>query len=171
MGAHSQIIRIEGFLSYLDSISPYHPDIMLEVKDKNISALKCLLCKSGEPAIGLLEREWGRYKYLVLEHSQSHYSHVRSILKDKNAYPALPMFQAIEAALRLPVEIGDAVNAAAHVWGYFKDLATPSQKAAFHKELRAFQDGSAPLERVKRALWKLAQTYQDAYLLQSYYFV
>lgn len=171
MGAHSQSISIEGFLSYLNAISPLHPDVMLEVKDKNISALKCILCMSAEPAIGVLEREWGRYKYLVLEHSQSHYLQVRSILKDKKAYPALPMFQEIEAALRLPVEIGDAVNAATHVWGYFKDTATPSQKAAFHKELRAFQDGSAPLERVKHALWKLAQTYQEAYLMQSYYFV
>ena len=46
-------------------------DVMLEVKDKNISALKCINCVSNT-GIGMLEAEWARYKYCVLELSLIH---------------------------------------------------------------------------------------------------
>ncbi len=42
-GAHSDTIAINEFMQFYESIIDINPDIMLEVKDKNISALKCMV--------------------------------------------------------------------------------------------------------------------------------
>ncbi|MHC1786512.1 MAG: UV DNA damage repair endonuclease UvsE [Christensenellales bacterium] len=170
-GAHSPGIAIDPFLAFWASLGEPAPDIMLEVKDKNLSTLKCILCTAQDGRIGLLEGEWARYKYLVLERSQAIYQQIRRLLKDKGCYPALPFYRLVEAALRLAPDRGSAINAAAHVWGYFKDVATPAQKKAFAAQLAAFSSGEASLDALKRRLYKLAEAYDMTYLLGSYYFL
>jgi UV DNA damage endonuclease len=170
-GAHSQSIDIDPFLNFYNSLEEPVPDIMLEVKDKNISALKCMLCTNGNRNIGALEREWGRYKYLVLEHSQRHYQQIRQLLKDKTSYPATAFYRLVEAALTQPVDTGSTVNTAAHIWGYFKDIASSNQKAGFQRMLDGYLASQVPLSSVKRMLFKLAEIYKQEYLLQSYYFI
>lgn len=41
-GSHSSSISINEFLNYYNEIKEFNPDIMLEVKDKDISAIKCI---------------------------------------------------------------------------------------------------------------------------------
>jgi UV DNA damage endonuclease len=41
-GAHSESIRLEDFAAYYESLEGLDLDIMLEVKDKNLSALRCI---------------------------------------------------------------------------------------------------------------------------------
>lgn len=41
-GSHSETIDIDQFLSFCNSIKDLEVDIMLEVKDKNLSAVKCI---------------------------------------------------------------------------------------------------------------------------------
>ena len=145
-------------------------DVMLEVKDKNLSAIKCMLCLAENPRIDALEREWGRYKYAVLEHSQHHYQRIRSLLNDKTEYSAVAFYNLVESALEHPVDIGSAANAAMHVWGYFKKEASDKSKAEFERLLKGYLEGQVSLERLKRLLYKHAQAYDENYLLQSYYF-
>ncbi|MBA4348062.1 MAG: UV DNA damage repair endonuclease UvsE [Clostridiales bacterium] len=125
-GAHSDTIAIDPFLDYCRSLPYNAPDIMLEVKDKNRSAVKCVLCASL-PNQYLLETEWGRYKYAVLERSPNDYQFIRELLKDKLGDHALLFYQTVERALALSVDTGRAVNALEHVWGYFADMASPSE--------------------------------------------
>ena len=170
-GAHSASINIDEFMDFYHSLAGERPDIMLEVKDKNVSARKCLLCVETYDNLSELEKEWGRYKYLVLEHSQSHYQAIRELLKDKSAFPALAFFRLVQNALALPVDRGSAINAASHVWGYFKDLADPAQKRQYMKALDAYAAGKGSLAAVKRRLYSLAEQHGQAYLLSSYYFL
>lgn len=76
-GTHSQTIDVIQFLEFVNNIQDREFDIMLEVKDKNVSALKCMLVTSQKPNVSLVETEWGRYKYWLLEHSHSHYFNQR----------------------------------------------------------------------------------------------
>jgi len=41
-GSHSQTISVDEFAEFYEALPASKPDIMLEVKDKNISALKCI---------------------------------------------------------------------------------------------------------------------------------
>lgn len=167
-GAHAESLRLDPFLTFYRQLSGMDIDIMLEVKDKNLSALKCIHCVSNM-GIGALEAEWARYKYCVLERSPAHYQAIRKLLRDKGAYPAPELYRMIEESFDLPVLTGHAVNAAQHVWGYFKDKTTVAQKKRFEGLLQKFASGEASLQAVKKALLLLAENTQEDYLLNGYY--
>lgn len=167
-GAHSETIRIDKFLEYYIQLEGMNIDIMLEVKDKNISALKCINCVSSK-GISMLEIEWARYKYFVLERSPEIYNKIRQILRDKSSYQALEMYRMIEAAYDMPVVIGNAVNAAQHIWGYFKENASETEKKRFERTLSKFSAGEAELKSVKNNLLLLSKKYNEDYLINGYY--
>ncbi|WP_087033573.1 hypothetical protein [Trichococcus palustris] len=123
-GAHTDTIVLDTFLAFYEKLEDKQIDIMLEVKDKNLSAVKCVNATLPEKRLSLLEKEWGRYKYTILEKAAADYQSIRTLLKDKSAYPVTEFYRLIEDA-----------------------LAT-----------------------VKRQLLKLAEKYEEVYLLQSLYF-
>lgn len=167
LGAHSPTIVVESFLKFYEGLPDI--DIMLEVKDKNLSAIKCINCTSNQ-GISSLEAEWARYKYSVLEHDLAVYQTIRKLLKDKSVYPALEMYRLIESALATEIQVGSAINAAQHVWGYFKNEATPSEKRRWSTALQNYSEGHGSLKTVKNVLQKLAEKYDETYLRNSYYF-
>lgn len=170
LGAHTDTIYIEDFLEFYNKLEDKTIDIMLEVKDKNLSALKCQNATTDQPAISLLEKEWGRYKYFMLEKSPRDYQVIRQLLKDKTAYPVLEFYRMIEAALEKETDPGAAINTAHHIWGYFKGKATKSEQATFIRNCTNYQSGKAKLATVKRQLHKLAIKYDQTYLIESLYF-
>lgn len=169
IGAHSETIRLQSFLDFYKKLPDPTIDIMLEVKDKNVSALKCINATSKR-SIRVLEEEWARYKYGILEKSPRAYQEIRNLLKDKTAYPALAFYQIIEQAYDLTLVKGHAANAAAHVWGYFREQSTEAEKRRFLKNSREFMEDETKLPVLKRQLLSLAGKYEKDYLLRSYYF-
>lgn len=168
-GAHSLTIGVEKFKGFLDKLD-IDLDIMLEVKDKNLSAVKCNNLISKNKEIKLLELEWSKYKYNILEHSPSHYNEIRNLLKDKTRYPILEFYKIIEEALDIEITAGNFINGAQHVWGYFKTKATDKEKSKFIKELEKFEEGKTTIKSIKNQLLKLALKYDEHYLIDSYYF-
>ncbi|MEN6417809.1 MAG: DUF1722 domain-containing protein, partial [Clostridiaceae bacterium] len=168
-GAHSDFIAIDPFLDFYHSLPAYELAIMLEVKDKNLSALKCILC-SSPCSFSALEAEWARYKYSVLEKSPSAYQEIRELFKNKRADSALAFYRLVEDALSLCEDKGRAENALEHVWGYFSNLATAAEQARYRKKLSCYLDGACSLAQVKSTLRTLAEKYRISYLLGSYYF-
>jgi UV DNA damage endonuclease len=167
-GAHSDTINARSFITDMAGL-PEDLDVMLEVKDKNLSAVKCINCLRTTGPITDLEKEWARYKYEVLEHAPAIYQAIRELLKDKSAWPALAFYALIEAALQEPVTTGHAVNAAQHVWGYLKKGAVPQEIKAYGQYLARYSAGSLSLEALKRLLCKIALTQDQPYLKQSLY--
>lgn len=170
-GAHSKTIYTQQFLSFYETVRHMDLDIMLEVKDKNLSAIKCCLMASNTNHISSLEQEWAKYKYSVLEHSPSAYLAIRSLLKDKHVYPAKQFYSILEQAMDEPLEIDNSVNALLHVWGYFKSIAQPDEKKRFFSALDKYKNSTVKLTTVKNQLYKLAKKYEEKYLLESYYFL
>ncbi len=170
-GAHSKSISTQQFLDFYQTVRHLNLDMMLEVKDKNLSAIKCDLLISDAHSILPLEQEWAKYKYSVLELSPNAYLAIRELLKDKHAYPVKQFYSILEQALDQPHEINNAVNALLHVWGYFKNVAQPDEKKRFFSALEKYKNNTAKLTTVKNQLYKLAQKYDEQYLLKSYYFL
>jgi len=169
-GSHSKTIRINEFLEFFSRLSRTDLDIMLEVKDKNLSAIKCINCTTEARKITALENEWAKYKYSVLERSHKNYVEIRKILKDKEKYPAILFYNMIELTLENEITIGGAVNTAQHVWGYFKKIATKNEHDVFLKRITQLKDGNIQIHTVKNYLLKLTVKYQEKYLLESLYF-
>jgi UV DNA damage endonuclease len=170
-GSHSETIEISEFMDFYSQLGANQPDIMLEVKDKNLSAVKCINCTATHKTIKVLEKEWSRYKYSVLERSPKDYQAIRALLKDKRAYPAVTFYRHIEDAFSKEDDLGHRMNGALHVWGYFKNLVSRKEKEHFFGLLHSWQSGAVSFLPVKRYLYQLAIKYRQSYLLRSYYFI
>ncbi|WP_320164458.1 UV DNA damage repair endonuclease UvsE [uncultured Trichococcus sp.] len=169
-GAHTDTIDLETFLQFHNHLEDPSIDIMLEVKDKNLSAIKCQNATTAVPKPLLLEKEWGRYKYAILEKSPAVYQAIRTLLKDKEAYPVQEFYRLIDTAFAAETHLGYAENAAAHVWGYFKKHATDTEHKQYEKNLANYRNNTGTLATLKRQLFKIAEKYEVDYLLQSLYF-
>jgi len=170
VGSHSGTIRINEFLEFYRQIDHENLDIMLEVKDKNLSAVKCINVTSSERKIKTLEQEWSKYKYKVLECSQEHYLKIRRLLINKQDYPVIEFYNLLEDALQKDINIENSVNAAQHVWGYFKSKTTEAEKRSCLKSIELLKKGETFTMATKNILWKMTVKYEEKYLMNSYYF-
>jgi UV DNA damage endonuclease len=167
------------FMEFYNQLPDPKPDIMLEVKDKNLSALKCIHLTEQSKAVQL-EAEWARYKYLVLSRSARAYQSIRELLKDKSAEAALEFYQIVETAMSLPQDPGAEVNAAQHVWGYISRASDKRvtgssasgnpEKERFERLLNSFQSGGQSITPLKKFLYRCARERKLTYLLESLYF-
>jgi len=169
-GAHTDSIRIDEFLSFYQNIHGGNIDIMLEVKDKNLSAVKCINCTTGAARMAYLELDWSRYKYLILEKAPGVYHQIRELLKDRDSYPAVEFYHLVEFALKEEAAKGNQINAALHVWGYFKKFASENEKKLCMRHLQKLETQKDDSAGFKRFLLRLAQKYDQKYLLDSLYF-
>ena len=161
---------METFLTFHEQLEDKQIDIMLEVKDKNLSAIKCQNATIAAPKTVLLEKEWGRYKYAILEKSPTVYQAIRTLLKDKEVYTVQEFYRLIDTAFAEEPHPGYAENAAAHVWGYFKKHATDTERKQYEKNLANYRNNTGTLATLKRQLFKIAEKHEVDYLLQSLYF-
>ena len=168
-GSHSRTIDLAEFIQFTTGLHK-DIDIMLEVKDKNLSCVKCINGITENPAIKNLEWEWSKYKYNVLEHSNSHYNKIRQLLKDKENYPVVEFYSILDEALNIESTTGGVINGALHVWGYFKSHATEAEKNKWLKLVDDYEDGNKTINNLKSFLWKMSEKYKEEYLLNSYYF-
>ncbi len=169
-GAHSKTINANEFLSFYKNLLNKDIDIMLEVKDKNLSAIKCNLLTTSDKKIKNLEKEWTRYKYFTLSASPQIYNQIRELLKEKSKYNALDFYTLIEEALEIEMSKKNQINSLQHIWGYFKKDATEEEKTKFLSLLESFKNDKKTINSLKNYLYKLSYKYSVEYLLDSLYF-
>ena len=169
-GSHSDSIQITPFMNFLHTLDRDDIDIMLEVKDKNLSAVKCINCTSPDRKVKNLEVEWSKYKYAVLERSQEEYLKIRTMLAGRSQCKPVDFYMAVEDALAQGITAGNAINAAQPIWGYFKKDASEKEKAQFLMLLKRIEEDIIYVPSIKKFLWKLVLKYEEKYLMQAYYF-
>lgn len=169
-GAHSKTIHSKEFLKFYDNLYDKNIDIMLEVKDKNLSAIKCILLTTENKKINDLEKEWAKYKYYVLSNSQQNYNKIRELLKNKNTFPVLKFYEIIEDTLEIELNKNAQINSLSHLWGYFRHFANDKEKSKFKSLLQGYKEDTKTLNSIKNFLYKLSLKYHIEYLLNSLYF-
>ena len=169
-GAHSNTIFIEEFENFYNNLLNKNIDIMLEVKDKNLSAIKCINTLNPDLKARNLEYEWSKYKYLVLSYSSKIYTDIRNLLKDNDLYITKEFYKKIESAYFLPENKGAQINAAQHIWGYFKKDSTLMEKKRYEKLLYSFENNISNIKILKNHLLKCAVLRENKYLTDSLYF-
>lgn len=170
-GSHSTTIAINEFLDFYQKLESKDLDIMLEVKDKNLSAIKCIDCTLPEINSSLLELQWAKYKYKILEKSPSDYRDIEKKLSTKRDYPAIAFYKSLEDALKQESQPDNLLNAAIYIWGLFDDIATAKEKVLFYKTIDSYKHGRTSLVSVKNYLWRIAEKYQRNDIRDSYYFI
>ena len=169
IGGHSETVFLKDFEAFYPLVPP-DTDIMLEVKDKNLSAMKCINVMCLNATAAKLEVEWARYKYYVLSCSAKIYTEIRQLLKDKKAPVAKEFYTLIETAMLLDEDMGAEVNAAEHVWGYISKDGTATEKNRYEKLLNGYRKKENGIAPVKKHLLSCALKRDLEYLVNSYYF-
>jgi UV DNA damage endonuclease len=167
IGAHSISITVKKFLEYYGEIKEFNLDIMMEVKDKDISAIKCNLIvdnmKSKLKHV-IIEKQWAKYKYLLMERNYKYYKECSRLVKENCSIQEF--YEYTDEIMSLDVEDGSFINTAEHVWGYVKNNVSEKEQIHFTKILSDMEHK----EKVKIYLKKLCDKYNAEYMIDSYYF-
>ncbi len=166
-GSHSNTIFAKDFLNYYSEIKEFDSDIMLEVKDKDVSAIKCIFIlkelQNNAPPISNLYTEWARYKYLVMEHGYDYYKKCSALVKNNCSF--LEFYTLVDEAISKPLQWNIQRNAFEHVWGYVNVEASSSERNHFKKIMN-----EENFVKVKDYLEKLVFKYNSKYMIDSYFF-
>lgn len=162
-GAHSKWVDTESFINFYEKVKTFNPDIMLEVKDKDISALKCINCTSRQMKPSMIYEQWEKYKYSVMEKDYGLYKQYSSMVKE--GCSVLEFYKFIDRTLSKPFDADSYKNTLLHVWEYFKGKASEAEKNSFFKKLEAGE-----YEKSKLVLQRLTNKYNEKYIKESYYF-
>jgi len=169
-GSHSDTIFINEFLEFYKSLPDKKVNVMLEVKDKNLSAIKCIKTAVNDASAKFLEEEWARYKYFVLSRSAGLYCKSRELLEEKNAHVSKEFYGLVEQASIHKEDKGAEINAAQHVWGYINTNSSGSEKKRYEKLVEAYRNNTGTVKAVKNHMLKCAQNQKIEYLINSLYF-
>ena len=110
-GAHSDTIIVKEFLKYYDEVKEFNPDIMLEVKDKDISAIKCniIVDNIGKLTNGtIIEKQWAKYKYVLMERNYRYYKVCSKLVKDKCSYKEF--YEYVDEIINIDKDNGSFIN-------------------------------------------------------------
>lgn len=167
IGAHSKFIVTENFLDYYSVVKAFDADVMLEVKDKNLSAIKCVHCLDSIESMYINNNEennsinhsnniqiekasikplkksaiynqWAKYKYSVMEKNYSYYKECSKIVNSDNNI--VTFYKYLDFALLSPFSPKNFKNTIHHTWGYFKDIANQKEKTDFESLLKDIED-------------------------------
>lgn len=170
LGAHSQHIISKDFMDFYNGLHNKDIDIMIEVKDKNLSATKCLMLTKGELCYEDLEQEWARYKHFVMSRSWGIYDNIEKLINNRSIEDARAFYNYIDEALLANGNIDAEVNAVQHIWECVRGKATGAEEKRFNKLLREYKNGEGKVQPIKNLLFKMAKQHSNAYLINSYYF-
>ena len=170
-GAHSASISINQFMKFYETLPEYSIDIMLEVKDKNISAVKCNNCIKKDKDSKAIEIEWSKYKYKILENSQSDYEEIEKLLENKNEYNCVAFYNLIEQGLKKESTKEQFLDTVSRIFEIVEVHLMEKEKGRFTKNIQSFNQGIIAKSKIKNNLWRLAIQYNVEELLGSYFFI
>ena len=89
IGSHSKTIIVSDFLNYYNQLKDFNLDIMLEVKDKNVSTIKIsnvINELNGKISIDTLYNELENYKLLILSYGNNCLLNAIKIIETQNSF-------------------------------------------------------------------------------------
>lgn len=112
------------------------------------------------------QQEWRSLKYLILSKSQPDYRAIRRLFTDNewDERKEQAFRGYLQHALAQPPKKGNLLNAYQHVWGYFKNIATATERQKYEELIETF---SIEQDELLPFLKELTLKYKEQYLLQS----
>ncbi|MBS6373375.1 MAG: UV DNA damage repair endonuclease UvsE [Erysipelotrichaceae bacterium] len=166
VGAHADSIHVQTFQNFLVLLENHDVDIMLEVKDKNLSACKAVQVLYGNEQSK--QELWKRYQLCVLAHSPYDYQNIiRHLHQDSNSL----FLQRIEQAFTHP-------PTASAMTITFRLLTHILNAHLDEKELKQVQKAldkyfmhAYSAERVLKLFYRLANVHDCSIITSSYLFL
>lgn len=168
-GSHSNTIQLDEFLNFYNRLPDLELDLMLEVKDKNLSAVKC---NNGIKDISaqLLDEEWNRYQYYVKSKSEEYYLQLKAFMQNKKSKIAKEFYHIVEKTQELLEDREAQIKTAQLIWNEISHSGTVLEKRRLDKLLDSYQNGTGSITPIKNHLLKCARIRNLENLMNSLYF-
>jgi len=165
-GAHSKSIKIMPFINYYHKIKENNADIMLEVKDKNLSALKCLNTVKND--FNAFLKDFERYKFSLMSKSPLIYNTIKE--NTLKGYDIQTLYSQIENALDQKKDEGFFYTLL-----FIKDILkcdmTANQLKKFETYFARVKKGNLSAFALKNYLYSLSVQFDIKEIYESYFFV
>jgi len=167
-GSHSSTIALDDFLLFYEALPDKDIDVMLEVKDKNISALKCMHATMGA-TIEQLQGQWLKYRPLVTERDPAKIWKVEDLLMDADYGKELSVafYRLLDKVLSLEVSRDQAEITARTLAD--KCIQSPAEEKRITKRITEYKQAQIPLEKLKQSIMNVANKHSVEEVLTSYY--
>lgn len=170
-GAHSATISSHSFLDFYNSLENKNIDIMLEVKDKNLSAIKCMNTINPNNGLSALEKEWQRYEYRILELCPEIHHNITSLIQStKNSYPVVEFYNYLDLALQTPAKKDNSLIVIKKILRDLSEYLSEKQKIILHNKLNLYKKGVISIKPLKALLFEYALSLNLNTLAYSYFF-
>lgn len=164
VGAHSSYIILKPFMDFYQSIRNFNLDIMLEVKDKDISAIKCTNTLFFNNNLHLIESQLKKYKYTIEEKNYYIYLDIKE--KVSKGISFYDYYNIIDKVLALSVDSLSIKKTLDEIIDLIYDKASSRDKNALDKLSLC----NIEYMKIKKRLFRLSTKYNIKDLLDSYYF-
>ena len=168
-GAHSETIEVRKFAEFIECLPERMIDIMLEVKDKNISALKCINAIIRPDATAPLLLDWERYKYKIIELSPKYYKFIEKMISSEELQP-LEFYEAIEAAFKAAPDKKAKKLAAKTIWHDFFIDSHKKDKELMEQNLILYENDKISYRKIVKFLWEMVNRENIQGICNSFYF-
>lgn len=168
-GAHSSTINVRVFQKYVYKLIRDDIDIMLEVKDKNQSAIKCINCVYNRDKL-YLQEEWDRYQYIVMSRSYALYQELKDKMQDLETLQPEIFYQMLNEIINLPINKNEEVHTFEYLWKLLSDKVNNRDTSLYHRKMKEYKQGIIEESVIRKLIYRLALTYNETSLLTSYYF-
>jgi len=165
-GSHSHTIKLDEFLSFYESLKDIDVDIMLEVKDKNLSALKCLKTINQNP----LEDQWEIYQYLILERSYELYLELKNLIENKN-YQQKYFYHLIDEGLKMPIQKKLSIIAINMIWNILIDKVSEKDNKKYENLLYRLKKDDISIKAMKNFLYRLGEKYFSSLTYNLFFYL
>ncbi|QRN85906.1 UV DNA damage repair endonuclease UvsE [Clostridia bacterium] len=170
-GAHSRTIQHREFLDFYHSLNSPDIDIMLEVKDKEISAIKCINLLMHDASRDKLLQEWHRYRFLVMSRSKGVYDAINRKLVANSDLNMLEFYDFVEDALSKPIQSKQLQQAILSVWSSLEDGATAAEKKRFSLLLLKMNEDKQFKLKMIKWLFAVSLRQEKTDICESYLFL
>lgn len=110
-----------------------------------------------------VEELWRTEKYKVMYYNQNQYNLIRQYMKE-NLDDLNTLQKLLNETYRMKPTQGSKLNSYQHMWGYFKKIATPEERALYIKYSNDFNQYETHLHLL---IQQLTEQYNVTYLKNS----
>ncbi len=167
-GSHSPSIRLDDFLPFYETLADKDIDIMLEVKDKNVSALQCMHATSGATREEL-QKQWTKYRPLVTERDPAKVWKMEELLRDAEPgqQASIAFYRLLQTYLALEVSRSQASITAATMAEMC--IRTEAEEKRITERIDQYKMAAIPLTKLKQSIMNIANKHGVDEVLTSYY--
>lgn len=112
-----------------------------------------------------IQHTWRYQKYNVMMRNYKDYQTVQTLIKHGASFKTIEA--TIQEILTKPIEHSAFINTFQHLWGYFKKVATPSEKERYTTILKQLDIQTVTYDTCIQFIQHLTLKYEQPYLLQS----